>query len=144
MQFLLIISLVIAIIAVIFAVQNPDPTTISFLTWEGDIPLAVVLIVTLGAGVLIGMLASSPSIVRNKLKFRNQNKQIKDIEAKLEEQNAKLEEAQTELQELEAKPEETAPEGEVEQAEILPVPEDIIAEAAPESEENLPEEPQVQ
>jgi uncharacterized integral membrane protein len=144
MQFLLIISLVIAIIAVIFAVQNPDPTTISFLTWEGDIPLAVVLIVTLGAGVLIGMLTSSPSIVRNKLKVRNQNKQIKDIESKLEEQNAKLEEAQKELQELEAKPEETAPEGEVEQAEILPAHEDIAAEAVPDSEENLPEEPQVQ
>lgn len=109
MQILLIISLVIAIIAVVFAVQNTAPANISFLGWEDEQPLALVTILSLVAGVLIGMLVSMPSIIRNKWAVRNQSKKIKDLEVKIDDQSGQLVKAQEKIKELEAKPEESVP-----------------------------------
>jgi len=106
MQILLIISLVIAIIAVVFAVQNTAPANISFLGWEDEQPLALVTILSLVAGVLIGMLVSMPSIIRNKWAVRNQSKKIKDLEVKIDDQAGQLVKAQEKIKELESKPEE--------------------------------------
>jgi len=50
MQALLIIALLIAILAVIFALQNAIPVSITFLVWKTEGSLALVLLVALAVG----------------------------------------------------------------------------------------------
>ena len=93
MQIFLIISLLIAALATIFAVQNADVITITFLFWEFQGSLALVLLVALAAGALTSFFASLPSLIRKKLTVNNQKKKIKDLEAQLTKQEQKLPEA---------------------------------------------------
>lgn len=148
MQIFIVISLFIAIVAVVFAVQNSEPATISFLAWDGRLPLALVLMFTLLAGVLVGIFVSLPSNLRHRFRIRNQNKTINDLNTALEEQRSKREQAEARLKEIEAKPDEPAPgpeegvDGTV-QPEILPVSiQQAEAEAETEGKEK-PEEPAV-
>jgi len=101
MQFLLILSLIIAILAVIFAVYNTEPVTVEFLSWSFEGSLALVLIMGMLVGVLISLLASTPSIVKNKLAIRSLNKQLTKLQKKLDEQASQLIEAQNKIQEQE-------------------------------------------
>lgn len=64
MRLALILSLVLAVLAVLFALQNPDPTTVKIGAWLFQGSTALVLIVTFGLGVLAGILATIPSLVR--------------------------------------------------------------------------------
>lgn len=86
----LILALMIAVVAVIFAWQNAAIITISFFGWSiQDAPLSLVLLVTLGIGVLIGWLFAAPSLVRNAFRASNQRKRIGALEKELEGQKAK-------------------------------------------------------
>jgi uncharacterized integral membrane protein len=101
MQIMLIFSLIVAIIAVIFAVQNADTTNIQFLFWEKEVPIAAALLAAVLLGVLMSVLASSPSSIRRKLTIRNQRKQIAELETSLANQNLKLAEANQKATDLE-------------------------------------------
>ena len=101
MQIMLIFSLIVAIIAVVFAVQNADTANIRFLVWEKDVPIAAALLVAVLLGVLMSMLASSPSMVRRKLTIRNQRKKITELETSLTDQKVKLAEANQKTADLE-------------------------------------------
>ena len=86
----LILALVIAVVAVIFAWQNAAIVTITFFGWSiQDAPLSLVLLVTLGIGVLIGWLFAAPSLVRNAFRASNNRKRIGALEKELEGQKAK-------------------------------------------------------
>jgi uncharacterized integral membrane protein len=100
MQILLIFSLVIAIVAVGFAVQNSEITTIQFLFWTWEIPLAFALLLSMLLGAVISILASLPSFTRSKLALRKQRKQQAGTDAGLKEQQDKLAEAQRKLAEM--------------------------------------------
>jgi uncharacterized integral membrane protein len=52
----LIFALVIILFIVIFAVQNAGQVTISFLFWDFYISLAVILMVCIFCGAIVGML----------------------------------------------------------------------------------------
>ena len=100
MQILLILSLVIAIVAVIFAVSNTGSADVSFLGFDlYNGSLALILILSMLVGVVISMLASTPSIVRNKWTVRKLNKKLVEMEKTLNEQAVKLAETETQLQE---------------------------------------------
>lgn len=101
MQIMLIFSLIVAIIAVIFAVQNADTTNIQFLFWEKEVPIAAALLAAVLLGVMMSVLASSPSSIRRKLTIRNQRKQITELETSLANQNLKLAEANQKATDLE-------------------------------------------
>ncbi len=73
MRFTLIISLLLAVLAVIFALQNPEEITVALGPFEIYGSTALVLIITLALGVLVGILAMIPS----KLKSRKQVKTLK-------------------------------------------------------------------
>jgi len=49
-----IIGLVIGIVAVIFAAQNPESISYTFLFWEITAPRALVVIAVLLAGMIVG------------------------------------------------------------------------------------------
>lgn len=74
MRFALILSLLIAIVAVVFAINNPDEITVNLIFYQVTSPLAVVVIVMLLTGVLVGILASLPSIMRRGARIRKLEK----------------------------------------------------------------------
>ena len=108
MQIFVIIALAIAIVAVIFAVQNAVPVTVSFLVWKFQGSLALVLLVATATGALISLLASVPSLVKGGWTASRQKKKLAELETHLSDHKAKLEEAQKKLQEKE-KPEAPSP-----------------------------------
>jgi putative membrane protein len=101
-QVLLIFSLIVAIIAVGFAVQNSETATIQFLFWTWEIPLAFALLLSMLLGALISILASLPAMTRSKLALRRQRKQQSELDSGLKSQQEKLAEAETKLAEMDA------------------------------------------
>jgi lipopolysaccharide assembly protein A len=101
MQVLLIFSLVIAILAVLFAIQNNDPVTISFLFWNWKSSSALVLMTAVLAGVLISLFASLPAMARDKWGLRSHRKKTTELEVSLNEYKVKLAEAQQKNADLE-------------------------------------------
>ncbi len=98
MQILIILALLIALIAVIFALQNTALVTVSFLVWKFDGSLALVVLLALLTGVLISILASTPSIIKNRLGTSGRNKKIKDLETRMGQLEEKLAAAHQELE----------------------------------------------
>ena len=94
MVVLVIAGLVMAVIAVLFAFQNATVVAISFGVWEFKQSLAIVLICTLGLGIIISMLLSLPSILKRDWRVNKQKKQILELEQQLQSQNK----TQTQLQ----------------------------------------------
>lgn len=92
MQIFLVAALIIAIVAVVFALQNPAPVTISFLVWQAQGSLALVLLITLLFGVLISLLVSVPTVFRRSRTISNQRKQIQSLERTLTEREKKIQE----------------------------------------------------
>jgi uncharacterized integral membrane protein len=85
----LILALVIAILAVIFALQNSMTVTISFLVWEVTASLSLVILITLGIGILIGLLVLAPSAIKSSFAASSNRKRIGALEKELDEHKAK-------------------------------------------------------
>ena len=64
MRFGLVLSLLLAILAVLFAVQNPQPMEVQLLFFSTEGSTALVLILTFGLGVTVGLLSSLPGRIR--------------------------------------------------------------------------------
>ena len=78
MRYSLILSLIVAVLAVAFALVNNDTVTVHLgVTTVQNQSLAMVLLVALFAGVLVGILASLPG------RFRAHNR-IKSLEKELD------------------------------------------------------------
>jgi putative membrane protein len=86
----LIVALLIAVVAVIFALQNSITVTISFLTWEVTGSLSLVLLITLAIGALIGLLVLAPTAIKNTLTASNNRKRIGILEKELDEQKLRI------------------------------------------------------
>lgn len=91
MIFSLVLALAFAIVAVIFALGNTEPVTISFLTWSlQEQPLALVLLVAVALGILIGVLLMTPGMVKQKLALSSERKKLKGTAKELDEHKTKL------------------------------------------------------
>jgi putative membrane protein len=75
MRFGLILSLLLAILAVLFAVQNPQPMEVDLLFVHTEGSTALVLILTFGLGVAVGLLSSLPGRIRARRKLKELRKQ---------------------------------------------------------------------
>jgi uncharacterized membrane protein YciS (DUF1049 family) len=60
MRIKLIFSLILLILAVIFAIQNSNALTVRFLLWETTLPVALIIIISLTVGAIIGLVYSIP------------------------------------------------------------------------------------
>jgi len=98
--FYLIVALGIAVLAVLFALQNSMLITISFLSWEISGSLSLVLLATLAIGVLIGLLVLTPSALKKTIKTSSQRKRINALEHEVSEHKAKVAELQRPLPKL--------------------------------------------
>jgi len=94
MQIFLFFALFIAILAILFAVQNNAPTTVSFAIWDFEGSLALILLFALAAGALISFFLSIPSNVKAKLQNRTHRKRITELEMQLENKEKMLQEAE--------------------------------------------------
>ena len=90
----LIVALLIAIVAVIFALQNTMTITISFLAWEVTGSLSLVLLVTLVIGVVIGLLFLAPSTIKNSMAASGHRKRADSLEKELDDHKARVAELQ--------------------------------------------------
>jgi len=101
---LLILALAIAIIAVIFALQNTAAVTVSFFVWQFHESLALVLLLTVILGVLIGTLTILPGSIRSKWRLSSQRKKIDLLEKLLQTEKVQREEAVRQLELLKNPP----------------------------------------
>jgi putative membrane protein len=76
-----IISLFVAIFAVIFALQNTAPATIRFFTWRSESSLALVLLLAVAAGALMSFFAALPTLLRLKWHLRTHKRRLAALEA---------------------------------------------------------------
>jgi putative membrane protein len=90
MVFTLILALAFALVAVIFALQNTEMVTVSFfsLSYEGS--LALVILVAVALGILIGVLVMIPGKIKNKISSTRNRRKIGSLEASLDEHKSKL------------------------------------------------------
>ena len=85
MQLFLIVALGLAILTVIFALQNPIPVSVAFFGWEFEGSLALVLLLTFALGVLVSFLISIPAILKRRSGVSTQTKKIEELENRLRE-----------------------------------------------------------
>lgn len=104
MQILLIFGLVIAFLAILFAVQNTLVVPISFLFWETEGSLALILFIALAAGALITYLVTAPGQVRRRMNISSQRKQITDLERQLSDSQQENNQLKDQLTKIEASP----------------------------------------
>ena len=109
MQVFLVFALLIALVAVVFAVQNTALVTISFLVWDFNNSLAILILLTLFAGVLISILMSAPGWIKNRLAQSSLRKKMKELEAELNKVEGKYQAAKQELELYKVPPVPVAP-----------------------------------
>lgn len=80
MQAFMVLSLAIAIGAVVFALQNPGPVTVSFFRWSFDGSLALILLATFAAGFLTSLVLSIPTILRYRLQLSAERRKSKALD----------------------------------------------------------------
>ncbi|NER81140.1 MAG: DUF1049 domain-containing protein [Leptolyngbya sp. SIO1D8] len=85
MRLFVISALVVALLAILFALQNTNLVTIQLFFGEYQQSLALVLLGTLAIGVLIGILVSVPTILRRSRKAARTQKQADTLTALVQE-----------------------------------------------------------
>lgn len=78
----LLLGLVLGAVSVIFALQNITTITVVFLAWQIQGSLALIILLAVLAGLLIGFIVCAPEVMKKSLRV-----------ASLRKQNAKLNEA---------------------------------------------------
>jgi lipopolysaccharide assembly protein A len=99
MQIFLFVALFIAALAILFAAQNNDPTTVSFFFWQTQSSLALVLLISLAVGAVISFFFSLPSNVKARWTIRQQRKKMTELETSLASTKSRLDETQARLDE---------------------------------------------
>lgn len=90
MVFALVLALIIAILMVFFALENPMMVTVSFFGYAVQGSLALIIMVAMGVGVLIGVLVMLPGRIKSGLSNARHRKRIGVLESDLEEHKTRL------------------------------------------------------
>ncbi|MBE9128926.1 MULTISPECIES: LapA family protein [unclassified Coleofasciculus] len=101
LRLFLILAGIIAISAIIFALQNAVPITISVWFWQLEGSLALVLVLTLVVGILVGLLVSMPAIIKRSWKIASHQKKITRLEKASSEQAQQITNQQKRIEYLE-------------------------------------------
>lgn len=102
MQILLVFALVIAFLAILFAIQNTVVVPINFLFWGTEGSLALILFIALAAGALVSYLVIAPSQLKRRLNISSQRKQIAELESQLSNAEDELKQLKDSLAQIEA------------------------------------------
>jgi len=80
MRLLFVLALLLALLVTVFAVQNNATIDVSFLFWGVAGSLALVLMITLSLGILIGVLLMLPGAVRRRLEVGELRRSVRTLE----------------------------------------------------------------
>lgn len=97
----LILGLLVAVVAVIFALQNTAAVSVSFFVWQFNQSLALVLLLAVALGVLIAVLTLLPTVLRGKWQLSGRRKKIDGLEKSLEEARLKIAANEQKIKDLE-------------------------------------------
>ena len=100
MQFQLIVILLVALVLILVTVQNPNPVTLQFLSWDAEgVPLIIVILISLMAGIIMSSILSLVKQAKLKDKIRSLQREIEELknpslvsEEDIEETNEKIKE----------------------------------------------------
>lgn len=81
MRFALILSLVLAVLAVVFALQNPAYMDVNLGPWNITESTALVLMLTFCFGVIVGVLATAPTLLRRRKRIRELERSVAAVPA---------------------------------------------------------------
>ncbi|MFC1675466.1 lipopolysaccharide assembly LapA domain-containing protein [Planctomycetota bacterium] len=82
MQFQLIVILLVAMVLILVTVQNPNPVTLQFLSWDAEgIPLIVVILISLMAGIIMSSILSLLKQAKLKDKIRSLQREIEELKS---------------------------------------------------------------
>ncbi len=107
MQIFLLVSLLIAALAVVFALQNTEVITVHFLFWSFQGSLALILLTALVTGAVASSFASLPSLFKANWTIGSQRKAMGELEERITELTSTL---QTKKPQGRTEPERKAPE----------------------------------
>lgn len=102
MIFTLILGLLIALLAVIFAIQNPDIATVSFFSLEFSQPLAIILLIAFGLGIIMLALVSTPGFIKRRATIASQKKEMGRLEKKIESLMLEVTESKVAVEKIQA------------------------------------------
>jgi len=71
----LIFAIVIALLAVVFALQNTVPVTVNLFFWDVTMSLALLVTLLLITGMLVGLLIMSKTVYNKNTQLRSMQKQ---------------------------------------------------------------------
>jgi lipopolysaccharide assembly protein A len=97
----ILFALIIAVLAVIFALQNMTAVTVTFFIWNFNGSLALVLLGALAVGLLVGLLASLPGLVRGRVTIGGHKKKLSVTEKERDDYKQRAETAEKEVKDLE-------------------------------------------
>ncbi|OHD23262.1 MAG: hypothetical protein A2Y38_24320 [Spirochaetes bacterium GWB1_59_5] len=86
----LVIVLLVAILAVMFAAQNSATVAITFFAWSSSGSLSLVLILTLTLGILIGVLIMAPSVFKRSVQSSGLKRRLHRLEKEKTSLNEKI------------------------------------------------------
>src|SRR3972149_5495174 len=90
----LLLARLMTIAALIFAFQNAEPAQVTFLVWQFESSLALVLVVSFAAGLLSGSLLLLPDRVRAGLASASHRRELAGLSRRLTEGPGKLDAAE--------------------------------------------------
>ncbi len=97
----LILALVLALFAIIFAFQNPIVIVIRFGLWAFQASLVFILLLTLVVGFIVGLLISMPAIVKRTWMSSKRKRTIEELEEELHQQTQLVEDQKRRIEFLE-------------------------------------------
>ncbi len=76
----LIIILLVALVLVLMTVQNPNPVSVQFLSWEAQqVPVIIIILISLLAGVIISTVLGLIKQSKLKDKIRRLQREIEEL-----------------------------------------------------------------
>jgi uncharacterized integral membrane protein len=78
-QAALILSLILAILVAVFAIQNAGPVTLRFGFWSVETSLVVVILVAAAAGAAMASLLGLPGWIRDRRRLRVQARELEAL-----------------------------------------------------------------
>lgn len=75
-----IIGILVGALTVLFALQNVETTTVTFLMWDITGSLALIIILAVLAGLIMSTLFALPGMIKNHFQIITLKKQVKKLE----------------------------------------------------------------
>lgn len=78
-----IVAIILIFLGITFSILNATPVALNYYVGTTHISLSLLLVLTLGAGILIGFVVSLPPLLRAKRKIYRLKNRVKQVEQEL-------------------------------------------------------------